>query len=671
MDFTRAYIVGVDRSSEYFGDRTAQYRTVDTISVEGYIDSRAANSDFKGVRQTLSSITSFVNQADNTNVCEAITINGSGFGTGRLVNINFPASNSVDENQITIGKYIAQVEIYNSGNIRDTFNSSARTLTTVSASDTTEVFTKANHNLLNGMEVEITSMTGSGPSLNTTYHVGNVTASTFKLYEDSRRTALVDITSDPFVANLSAYYMVPFPEYLESLTEDFSISLGEDNVYNLTQSLDITYISGVEPGGTVIDPISTAKSLAINLFDQTPSQFSLIINPDGQHQAQTSRKYFTENYNLIDGSANFQKTFSVLPSGKFEGGTYPYSIQVSNSFSFDEGGVVKVSEDGEIQPRTPEFLQEAKEALDTELASSFDRCNQIYQSYKNYLGTNSSSLFSQAVTKSKTINNSAGTASYSVEYTDDLKVQNLTTLQSRSLNIEESDSIHTVTENGTVTSINSKSTSFDPYSLIPDRSTVKARCQDLYDEEMPTPMPTAIRNLKNLNNKFTIPAYGKQISYTYAFTNDMSVFDTGTFSKKTIKHSDKIGIPNQSAVTIPNFTSQVLHTTNQTSLGTRSSSIEGQLRRNRFFNNLTEIQGYRFAGNDVTDAIQDSKLQVLMDAYMVYADNNQIRSLDKGSIYITSCKFSYGSDNTFSMSADCTFTMQRVELGEYNLAFSP
>ena len=118
MEFTTAYIVGVDRNSEYFGERTAQYRTVDSISVEGYIDSRSANEDFKGVRQTLSSIQdNFVDPLNNANVCEEIIINGSGFGTGRVVSIEFPASNSVDENQVTIGKYNAQIEIYNSGQL--------------------------------------------------------------------------------------------------------------------------------------------------------------------------------------------------------------------------------------------------------------------------------------------------------------------------------------------------------------------------------------------------------------------------------------------------------------------------------------------------------------------------------------------------------------------------
>ena len=58
MNFSNAYILGVQRRSDYFGERTANYRTVDTISVEGYIDLRASNTDYKGVRQAISVIDS-------------------------------------------------------------------------------------------------------------------------------------------------------------------------------------------------------------------------------------------------------------------------------------------------------------------------------------------------------------------------------------------------------------------------------------------------------------------------------------------------------------------------------------------------------------------------------------------------------------------------------------
>jgi len=585
MEFTNAYILGVNRNNEYFGERTAHYRSVDTISIEGYIDVRSSNTDYKGVRQALSVIDSYVNAANNQNVLEPITINGTGYGTGRLVNLDFPASNAVDENQITIGKYTADLEVYRSGDLR---------------------------NCLEG-------------------------------------------------------YDVPFPQFLDSFSEDVSISLDQDDVYSLSHSLDITYLSGVTGTGVggslaTLDPIVQAKSLATGLFAQIPSQYSTIIPDSYGGIASTSRSYYTENYNLIDGSCNFEKSFKLLPSGMAG-----YSLSVSSQFSFDEGGIIKVSEDGTIEPRSPDFFNEAKAALDIEIANSYSRCNTIYNSYKNYLGSNAGTLFNQPVTRQKTINNSSAISNYSVEYTDDLKVKNLTTLESRELSLDVNENIATVVENGTITSINSKSSNFNPYDLTPSRADVKARCTDFYTEYATV---GNIFSLKNLNNKFTIPIFGKQISYNFTFTDDATIFDRTEdpiFAKKKVTHNDKIGTPNQSAMIIPNIPNQVLHTPGQTSLGTRGCRIEGQLQRAQYTNNLTTVPV-----STLNSAISSAQTTALQDAYLVYANNNLIRSLDKNSIYITNASYSFGSDNIFNLSVDSTFNMTRIDgNAELNLSFSP
>ena len=260
------------------------------------------------------------------------------------------------------------------------------------------------------------------------------------------------------------------------------------------------------------------------MFAQTPSQFSTVIDNSYGSISVASRKYTNESYNLIDGSCDFDRNLVLLPSG-----ASTYSVKISNSFSFDEGGIVKVSEDGDIEPRSPEFLDQAIAALDIEIGNSFDRCNVVYSAYKNYLGTNGGTLNNRAVTTSKKIDNNSAKSNYSVEYTDDKAFKNLTFLEERTISIDESDNITTVEEDGTITSVNFKGTDFNPYSLVPSRSDVKARCQDFYTLNDKT------NTLKNESNKFTIPKYGKEISYTYSFTDDPDVFDRdvdATFARK-------------------------------------------------------------------------------------------------------------------------------------------
>ena len=613
MEFTNAYILGIQRRSDYFGERTANYRSVDTISIEGYIDVRGTNTDYKGVRQALTQIDSYVTAADNQNVLEEIIINATGYGTGRLVSLDFPASSAVDENQIRIGKYTADIEVYNTGYVSSSFFGEA----------------------------------------------------------------------------------VPHIEYLESFGEDFSISLDQDNVYNLSHSLDILYLSGVTgvtPGGSplTLDPIRAAKDFAQIIFNNTPSSFSSHIPDSYGSISSAAREYFNESYNMIDGTSTMSKKISLFPSGQTN-----YSFKVSNSFAFDAAGVITVSENGEISPRNPKFLENARDAVTTEIGNSYNRCNEIYGHYKNYLNTgiglpldgNNYTLNTTPISISKSINNSAGNATYSVQYTNNLGLENITSITERSISFDfdGSSDIITVSENGTVTSRDSKTQHQDPLDLIPSRSDVKARCNYWFTQN------TVAGNeyiLKNLNNKFTVgtmaagPAggganpvrFGKQVSYTYSFTSDGYVFDRAddpVFARKKITHSDKIGVPNQSMMTIPNQPSQVLHTPGQTAVGSRSTKFEGQLRRQEFTNNL-------ITKPTPTSAINTAKNECINDGYMVFPDNQLITSLDKGKIYVSNVSYNFGSDNSFGMDQECQFVMKRLDgaatsssPGDLNLVFEP
>ena len=587
MNFSNAYILGVQRRSDYFGERTANYRTVDTISVEGYIDLRASNTDYKGVRQAISVIDSYVTSASTEDVLDSIVINGTGFGTGKIISLDFPASTSVDEDQIRIGKYTADIEIYHSGNLRDSLE------------------------------------------------------------------------------NVS----VPYPQFLDSFSEDFNITLGKDNTYTLDHSLDIAYLSG-KAGGVSIDPISGAKTLAKNLFAQSPTQFSTVI-PDSYGSINAaSREYFNETYNIVDGSTTFSKKISLLPSGS----GMNYSLKLSNNFEFDQLGIAKVSENGEIQPRTTEYLEEALEGLNIEIANSYGRCNTVYNSYQNYLNTgvgdnNTYTLYSKPITLNKNINNSAGTSNYAVTYTDDLGYATMEaeglgfTTTERTIDMsKDAMGVSTLTEQGSITSAHSKGVTFNPYSLIPQRSDVFQRCKNFYDDNMP---PLNSFSLRNVDSKFTVPIYGKQVSYTYSFKDDPTLYteaEDSIFSRKKISNSDKIGVPNQSLITFPNA-DQVLHTADQTSLGTRSTKFEGQLRRRKYTSNIQSPQ-------ISPDAIDSAKTDCLQEAYNVFVTNPKIRSLDKGQIYVGNASYSFDSSNSFSMNVDSTFTMERIDgNAELNLSF--
>ena len=132
------------------------------------------------------------------------------------------------------------------------------------------------------------------------------------------------------------------------------------------------------------------------------------------------------------------------------------------------------------------FLENARDAVTTEIGNSYNRCNEIYGHYKNYLNTgiglpldgNNYTLNTTPISISKSINNSAGNATYSVQYTNNLGLENVTSITERSISydFDGGSDIITVSENGTITSRDSKTQHQDPLDLIPSRSDVKERC---------------------------------------------------------------------------------------------------------------------------------------------------------------------------------------------------
>ena len=592
MIFTNAYILGVQRKGDFFSDNVGRYRSVDTISIEGYIDSRASN-DRKGVRQTLVAIQNYVSAANSSaSSLEEITINGSGFGSGKIVSIDFPASEEFDENQITIGKYTAEIETYNGG----------------------EVSTILETNL-------------------------------------------------------------PDENFIESFSEDFSISLDEENVYNFEHSVDITYMSG-----DGIDPVSLSKQAANTLFTQVPTQFSTLIADSYGGINSTARRYYTETYDLANGACSFNQKFKLFPTEASS-----YSLKVTTSLEMNEQGIMTVTENGEITPRSTtvdiygndSYLETVKNAAATEInTNAYTRCNAEYNTYKSYLGINAGTLHTIPLTISKNIDSSSATLSYNINFTDQDSVETLSGGQyvTRTITVDrKNDNITTVAEEGEITfrGANSQNPSIlidDPtfgsdfYNRIPSRSTAKARCLEAYEQAY----SPHTGELHNISNKFSIKAYKNSFTYNYVFNDDFKINDDGLFSQFSIQNDDKIGVVNQSQIKIPNQPSELVHTPGQTSLGSRSTKAEAILRRNKYYNTLSDIKETAAL---VESATNTAKPAVQGECLMFRADNPAVFSYDTSQQYISNASYSFNSDYTYSMSMDVTYVMLRGKLQqEYNLA---
>lgn len=575
--FTNASFLGVDQKGEFFGD-SARYKTIKTFSIEGFVDSRASNSDLKGVTETVNTIKSLINSVNSEAIMEGIVINGSGYGTGRITSLEFNAAPDTRSSQIQVGSYSAQIEFYSEGDL-------------------------STNSVMDGVTV-------------------------------------------------------PYPQFLEDFSESFSFSRNGEEDYEYSHDLEITYISGVDSNGNSIDPLTQAKNFSNNIFEQTLVSFDGNLGSHYGDYDSVGKTYLTESYNTINGSTSFSKKKNLIGG---EDKTN-YGLKVTNSYSHGQDGVINVSERGEIVGRVPlngSLLERSKSAMETEIANSFTRCNNIYTTYNEtdiaYKTTYASmALNSRPVSISREINNNASTVSYDVEYTDDVTLSHSQYTVERNLELNKKGNIYEVSENGTFTSYlpkgeNWMDAGYEAVTEIPTSSTSKARCQTFYSNSGGTD------TLKLISSSSQIPKYGKQFTYTYQFTDDPEVMnDGGLFTKKQIKVDDKPGVMIMKPHVIPNAGYEFIHLPDQTDAGTRNVEITATLKRDQYTNNL-------IAFRDPTVAINQLKADAINEAYKVFVDHGALISSDKNVIRITNASYQFTSKNEITLSVEVQYVMERAE----------
>jgi hypothetical protein len=106
--------MAISYENKFLGENFANYSRVKKLNLKGHIDSRKANTDFDGVKESLTSFSEILASAnDQTSV--GFIINGINMGKGRILSIDFSEKN----NPVRMGSYTADIEIYEEGSIAD------------------------------------------------------------------------------------------------------------------------------------------------------------------------------------------------------------------------------------------------------------------------------------------------------------------------------------------------------------------------------------------------------------------------------------------------------------------------------------------------------------------------------------------------------------------------
>lgn len=300
-------------------------------------------------------------------------------------------------------------------------------------------------------------------------------------------------------------------KYIESFSEtsNFNKDLGKDNY---TQSINLT----IKPP-TTTDAINAAKAIAQNFFDNNN-----LSNTIANYTAYAgTKKYYTENYDPVNGEFSFSRNFEL-----YKGSNGTFSLSRRHTLNFDNEGVLSVTESAEYIGHTDAAFDTANNAAKNDISSAFVRCLGLIPTYS--LGGDNS-LKAEPISKSWDTNPFQGTVSYSITFSNALRINAETFGAFHDFTIEVSESaggIQTITQNGTIIGFGELLSSKNKYNNARN-----------FFNNLSFDFSQYASNLKLLTSSETHSEIEGRINYSIAYTNDTSVLQTQTIRKIVTKIS--------------------------------------------------------------------------------------------------------------------------------------
>jgi len=316
-------------------------------------------------------------------------------------------------------------------------------------------------------------------------------------------------------------------KYIESFSESssFTKDVGRDNY---TQNINLT----IKPP-TTTDAVNAAKAIAQNFFDNNN-----LSNTIGNYTSYSgTKKYYTENYDPVNGEFSFSRNFEL-----YKGSNGTFSLSRRHTLNFDNEGVLSVTESAEYIGHTNTAFDTANNAAKNDINGAFVRCLALVPTYR--LGGDLN-LKSQPISKSWDTNPFQGTVSYSITFSNALRINTGTFGAFHDFTIEVSESqggILTVTQNGTIIGFGELLSNKNKYNNALN-----------YFNGLSFNFSQYGSNLKFTTSSETHSEIDGNIKYSKSYTNNTSVLTGQQIRKIVTKISRQYTRNLFSSFNIPNF----------------------------------------------------------------------------------------------------------------------
>jgi hypothetical protein len=211
--------------------------------------------------------------------------------------------------------------------------------------------------------------------------------------------------------NIYGTFLSGVNDKILSFDEVLDFNDADNGDYSYNHDINIQYYDT----GNNSDLFTKSKDLANSIYNDSLS-VGLIGTFSGFYNILKNKKnYFSETYDVINKKCAFSKKILINKNYNTN-----YTTTLNHSLSFGNDGKINVTEQGIIKAIDNTLEYTAPNYFETELASSYSRCQSIFNSYTEKYGLGAKdSLYSQPFSLGKTFNWFNNSLEYSVSYVND------------------------------------------------------------------------------------------------------------------------------------------------------------------------------------------------------------------------------------------------------------
>ncbi len=483
--------------------------------------------------------------------------------------------------------------------------------------------------------------------------------------------------SDPDVNKNIGFLEESYVKYFDAFSENFQFNISDANEYSFTQSLSFSLR---KDSPTSIDFKDKVKEIALKAFDFTGNAAAKVGFIDNRYadfiRTVKGHGVFNETHDAISNSYSLSRNVN-LKNGVYRDDQKDelWSADFYHTIAVDSSGSATITETGSVLGRTDISLEDEIENKNEDVyenafqgylsvkEKAYTRCQktleELLKSNPDWVSGDSewndcADLTNKYVSLGHTINRQAGTVNYTIVFTNNPRMHKDAIFEYSIEGTKDNNNITSVTESASIVPYDQSSNAeFDPKTMYNDFAVsgdIISRLSPLFDSLKVASSTSTLNHSVNLiSSSVSFPAYGKQVTYSFTYSDDPSLRNETYIRKLEKSETYQMPVNLRSSVVAANI-KETNYDADQTSEGRKDLSFDCVFKRNPSSNKINQ---------DHTNYIKTAASSILTSLKqeaqtMAYVTSPQVAK-DDLSWYPSSMSYGVTSGYSFDFSLGMSF----------------